>query len=79
MNSSTKSPKRRQPAAPLISLDQPGRLRFPNVMALLAISHQTLYKRMSAGLAPKPDGYDGVRPYWNTKTIRDFLAGGKGD
>ncbi|WP_343618684.1 hypothetical protein [Ralstonia sp.] len=60
-------------SAPNISLDQPGRLRVANVMALLGVSHATLYKGMKAGRYPLPDGHDGVRPYWKTATIREFL------
>lgn len=62
-----------QARAPNISLDQPGRLRVVNVMALLCVSHATLYKGMKAGRYPQPDGYDGARPYWKTATIREFL------
>jgi predicted DNA-binding transcriptional regulator AlpA len=68
-----KKKKTIQPVAPLIPLDQPGRLRFCNVMALLSISHQTVYNRMESGQVPRPDGYDGKRPYWNTATIRVYL------
>jgi predicted DNA-binding transcriptional regulator AlpA len=67
------------PKAPIISLDQPGRLRVANILAILGISHATLY----AGLKPKPgqtttrypkpDGRDGKFPYWKTSTIRAFL------
>lgn len=61
--------------APTISLDQPGRLRVAHVLALLAISHSSLYAGMRMSRYPKPDGYDGKLPYWNTDTIRAFLAG----
>ena len=67
------------PKAPVIGLDQPGRLRVANVLAVLGISHSTLYK----GLKPKhgemvaryphPDGYDGAMPFWHTSTIKAFL------
>jgi hypothetical protein len=63
----------RQAKAPTISLQQPGRLRIANLMALLSISHQTLYVRLKSGLVPPPDGYDGVRPYWFTESIRPLL------
>lgn len=79
----TATPKRQrghtQPRAPIVSLDQPGRLRVANVIALLGISHSSLY----AGLRPKPgetttrypkpDGRDGGFPYWKTATILAFL------
>ena len=70
------------PRAPIISLDQPGRLRLANVIALLGISHSTF----CAGLKPRkkgdvivprryppPDGYDGKFPWWRTDTIKAFL------
>jgi predicted DNA-binding transcriptional regulator AlpA len=61
------------PRAPLISLDQPGRLRALHVCAVLSVSRPTLYARMRAGLYPKPDGYEGRFPYWKTSTIRAFV------
>jgi len=67
------------PKAPMISLYQPGRLRVANLLAILGISHATLY----AGLKPKdgetttrypvPDGYDGRLPFWKTATVKAFL------
>lgn len=72
-NISEQQPKRRRPMAPLISLNQPGRLRFANLMALFGISHQTLYKRMKEGVIPQPDGHDGPHPFWYTATIRPLL------
>jgi hypothetical protein len=67
------------PKAPIISLDQPGRLRVAHLLAILGVSHATLY----AGLKPKPgetttrypvpDGRDGKLPWWHTNTIRAFL------
>ncbi len=58
---------------PMISLDQPGRLRVGNLMAILNISHATLYAGLKTGRYPKPDGRDGNFPYWNTASIRNFL------
>lgn len=60
-------------SAPLISLDQPGRLRVAHVLSLLAVSHSTLYAGMRSGRYPKPDGFDGKVPYWKTESIRAFL------
>jgi hypothetical protein len=68
--------------APIISLDQPGRLRMANLMAIFGCSHTTIYQRIKRGEFPKPDGYDlphrpvgkQGRPYWNTATIRAQLA-----
>lgn len=62
-----------QPRMPVVSLHEPGRLRSAHVLALLGISHSSLYSRMNAGTAPRPDGNDG-RIYWHTETIRNFLA-----
>ena len=72
------NPKRRQrghvlPAAPIISLATPGRLRTAHVLALCGISHSTMYVRQKEGAFPKFDGKDGPHNFWNTKTIRDFL------
>lgn len=66
---------------PIISLEQPGRLRVAHLQALLSISHTTIYQRIKTGLLPKPDGWDlpdrpegkQGRPYWKTSTIRSFL------
>lgn len=63
------------PRRPLIDLDQPGRLRTGEVMALEGISHSGLYAKMKKGLFPLPDGNDG-RNYWNTSTIRTRYNGG---
>ena len=81
--STAAQPKRQrthtQARAPVIPIDQPGRLRVANIMALLGISRATLY----SGLKPKPgetttrypqpDGHDGKFPYWKTSTIKAFL------
>jgi predicted DNA-binding transcriptional regulator AlpA len=61
------------PKAPMIRLDQPGRLRLANLLALFNCAHSTFYDRMKCGRYPKPDGYDGKCPYWKTSTIRAFL------
>lgn len=68
--------------APIISLDQPGRLRMANLMAIFGCSHTTIYQRIKRGEFPGADGYDlphrpvgkQGRPYWNTATIRAQLA-----
>ena len=59
--------------APTISLDQPGRLRVAHVLSIYGISHSTLYAGLKRKRYPKPDGYDGVMPYWMTSTIRHSL------
>lgn len=61
--------------APVVSLDQPGRLRVANLMALLGISRPSVYARVADGRLPAADGHDG-RPYWNTQTVRAYLSGG---
>lgn len=72
-------PKKRRsghtkPQAPLIPLDQPGRLRVAHLQALLGdLSHSAFYQRRKMKQVPPPDGYDGRRPYWNTATVRAFL------
>jgi predicted DNA-binding transcriptional regulator AlpA len=59
--------------APIIPLDQPGRLRVSHLMSILGISHSTLYHGIKMGRYPKRDGLDGKMPFWNTETIRNFL------
>lgn len=58
---------------PMIGLDQPGRLRVGNLMAIFNVSHATLYAGLKTGRYPSPDGRDGKFPYWNTSSIRNFL------
>ena len=68
-----------QARAPVIGLDQDGRLRVCHLLAILGVSHATLY----AGLKPKPgemttryplpDGRDGKFPYWKTAAIKAYL------
>ena len=64
-----------KPKAPVISLEQEGRLRVCNLLALFGVSHATLYSGLKSKRYPKPDGYDGKIPYWNTLTIRQYLQG----
>lgn len=59
--------------APTISLTQPGRLRVSHILALLGVSHSTLYAGLKSGRYPEPDGYDGHMPFWKTGTIRKFI------
>ena len=61
------------PKAPLISLNQPGRLRVANLLAILGVSHTTFYARLAEHAYPQPDGYDGKFPYWKTSSIAVFL------
>jgi predicted DNA-binding transcriptional regulator AlpA len=62
-----------RPQAPIIDLNQPGRLRVAHVMSLLGISHATLYAGLKTGRYPAPDGRDGRIPFWRTERIRNFL------
>lgn len=62
------------PRRPLIDLNQPGKLRTAEVMALEGSSHSTIYAKMKKGLFPLPDGNDGTN-YWNTSTMRNRLNG----
>lgn len=61
------------PRVPLVSLDQPGRLRVAHLLCLLGISHSTLYCGIKSGRYPARDGIDNRIPYWKTETIRLFL------
>lgn len=63
-----------RPRQPDISLEQTGRLRVANLMAILNVSHTTLYAGIKTGRYPTPDGRDGNFPFWMTSTIRDFLG-----
>lgn len=58
---------------PSISLNEPGRLRVCNLLALFGVSHSTLYTRLKAGDYPPPDGYDRKSPYWKTSTVKKLL------
>ena len=62
-----------KPAAPTISLDQPGRLRVKHLLSIFGVSHSTLYDGFASGRYPKCDGVDGRMPWWHTETIRNFL------
>lgn len=65
-----------KPVAPVIDINQPGRLRVAHILALFGISHSTLYARIQAGKFPPKDGKDGSIPYWHTSTIRQLLSAG---
>lgn len=74
---SPSSPAKRGHSKPLpvnaIELDKPGRLRAGHLMTLFSVSHSTLYNHMHSGLIPQADGTDGIRPFWNTSTIKAAL------
>ncbi len=63
-----------RPRKPEIDLEQIGRLRVANLMAILNVSHTTLYAGIKTGRYPSPDGRDGKFPFWMTSTIREFLG-----
>lgn len=63
-----------QARMPSLRLDQPGRLRVCHLLALLGVSHSTLYAGIKTGRYPAPDGHDGKLPFWNTATIRALLV-----
>ena len=61
-------------AVPLqLDLNGPGRVRVGHILFLLSIAHSTFYRRLNSGKFPPRDGWDGIIPYWNTTTIRNFL------
>lgn len=62
-----------KPKPPMIDINQNGRYRVSNLLAMFNVSHSTLYAGLKIGRYPKPDGYDGSMPYWKTETIRTFL------
>ena len=62
-----------KPKAPLIALDQPGRLLTCHVLALSGWSHSTLYVRINAAQFPPPQK-DGRLNYWRTSTVREALG-----
>jgi hypothetical protein len=62
-----------RPRRPEISLEETGRLRVANLLAILNISHATLYAGLKTGRYPDADGRDGSFPYWMTSTIKAFL------
>lgn len=70
---STKRSGHTRPRKPEIGLEETGRLRVANLLAILNVSHSTLYAGVKSGRYPKPDGRDGSFPFWRTSTIRAFL------
>lgn len=62
-----------RPKPPLISLDEPGRLRTSHVLAVTGWSHSTLYARIHAQKWPPPQK-DGCMNFWNTATVKSALS-----
>jgi hypothetical protein len=75
--SGTKRRESHTRAQPLqfVDLNKPGRLRVGHLLTLFSVSHSTLYKHIQLGHIPAPDGKSGLRPYWNTETVREALSG----
>ena len=61
---------------PIIDINQNGRYRVCNLLAIFNISHSTLYAGFKKGRYPLPDGFDGSIPYWKTETIKSYLETG---
>lgn len=68
----TRTRRRMQPQAPLMTLDTPGRLRVRHLMYLFQCSHTTVYAKVASGEIPQPDGRDSG-PFWLTATIRPLF------
>lgn len=64
-----------KPKAPIVPLDQPGRLRVSNMMAILGVGHSTFVQGVKKGRYPPPDGRDGSFPFWYNSTGRKCVAG----
>lgn len=71
-----KAPSGHSKALPVHNIDfnSPGRLRVGHLLTLFSVSHSGLYAHLGTRY-PLPDGKDGGRPYWNIRTVRDFLEG----
>lgn len=50
------------------------RLHAKEVMNLLDVKKSVFYAGIASGRYPKPDGTDGVRPFWRVDTLHVFLA-----
>ncbi len=61
------------PKQPVIDLDQQGRLRVANLLAILNVSHSTFYAGVKSGRYPPADNYDGKIPWWSTTTVRPLV------
>jgi hypothetical protein len=62
-----------KPKAPNMDLNQPGRIRNAHFQHLLGgLSASAFHARIRTKRVPAPDGRD-PRPYWTTKTVREFL------
>lgn len=63
------APSLRRARAPLMSLEQEGRLYVGHLMFLFQCSHQTVYAKIARGDLPRRDGRDGRRQYWLTSSL----------
>jgi hypothetical protein len=64
-----------KPKVPIVPLDQPGRLRVSNMMAILNVGHSTFMQGVKSGRYPPPDGRDGSFLFWNNSTGKKCLIG----
>lgn len=62
-----------KPKKPVTALDQPGRQRVANLMAIYNVSHATIHRWRKTGELPPPDLYVGRTPLWNNSTIKAHL------
>ncbi len=78
MQQNPKKPRRGhvQPQAPVIPLDQPGRLLTRHVLALSGWSHSKLHRKLKEASFPAPKK-DGRINYWTTETVRNALGLGE--
>lgn len=58
-------------ATPLEDLRRVRPREFAN---LLGVGRTTLYSGLKTGRYPRPNGYDGDKPYWFQKEVRAFLS-----
>jgi hypothetical protein len=49
------------------------RIRVRQFAGLLNVGGTTFFTGLKSGRYPSPDGYDGTRPYWTVKTVKEFL------
>lgn len=61
-----------KPRRPIIDLDQPGRLRTPDVLGASGWSRSTLYNRIDEGKFPRAHK-DGRLNWWSTREVKAAL------
>jgi hypothetical protein len=60
-----------------INLDSDERLRIVDVLQVLKVGKTTFFDGIKSGRYPAADGRDGKMPFWLTRTVRAYLAGGQ--